>query len=285
MRAARIRHDVSILSDMDVFLFNEGTHTKLYERLGAHPIESDGEAGTVFAVWAPNAEAVTVIGDFNGWDRDADHLWARGSSGIWEGFVPGIGPGHIYKFHVRSRVGGYRVDKGDPFAALWETPPKTASVIWDPTYEWSDGDWMASRHRANAIDAPMSIYEVHLGSWARDGDGRSLGYREIAPRLAEYVRGLNFTHVELLPIMEHPFYGSWGYQSTGYFAPTSRYGTPQDLMFLIDTLHQAGIGVILDWVPSHFASDEFGLAFFDGTALFEHADPRQGFHPDWGSYI
>jgi 1,4-alpha-glucan branching enzyme len=285
MSATRIRHDVSLLSDLDVFLFNEGTHTKLYERLGSHPMEVDGEAGTAFAVWAPNAEAVSVIGDFNGWDRDADHLWARGSSGIWEGFIPDLGQGTIYKFHVRSRVGGYRVDKGDPFAAHWETPPKTASVVWDPSYEWADDAWMTARARANALDAPMAIYEVHLGSWMRGEDHRWLTYREMAPRLAEYVTSMNFTHVELLPIMEHPFFGSWGYQSTGYFAPTSRYGTPQDLMFMIDTLHQAGVGVILDWVPSHFASDEFGLAFFDGTALFEHADPRQGFHPDWGSYI
>jgi len=285
MSSTRVRHDVSLLSDLDVFLFNEGTHTKLYERLGAHPIDAGGEAGTVFGVWAPNAEAVSVVGDFNGWSRGADALTPRGSSGIWEGFLPGIGPGEIYKFHVHSNQGGYQVDKGDPFATFWEVPPKTGSVVWDPAYEWSDAAWMSGRAGANAFDAPMSVYEVHLGSWMRDADGTWLGYRELAPRLAEHVRSLNFTHVELLPVMEHPFYGSWGYQTTGYFAPTSRYGTPQDLMFLIDHLHQQGIGVILDWVPSHFASDEFGLAFFDGTHLFEHADPRQGFHPDWGSYI
>ncbi len=184
-----------------------------------------------------------------------------------------------------SRVGGYRVDKGDPFATLWEVPPRTASVVWDPSYEWHDDEWMRTRGAANALDAPASVYEVHLGSWMRDAEGKMLGYRELGERLAAHVKGLNFTHVELLPVMEHPFYGSWGYQSTGYFAPTSRYGTPQDLMAMIDLLHQQGVGVILDWVPSHFASDEHGLAYFDGTHLFEHADPRQGFHPDWGSYI
>ncbi|HEY7754651.1 MAG TPA: 1,4-alpha-glucan branching protein GlgB [Actinomycetota bacterium] len=280
-----VRHDVSLLSDEDVYLFNEGTHARLYERLGAHPIEADGEPGTVFAVWAPNADGLSVIGDFNGWDRRHDPLQPRGSSGIWEGFVPGVRSGDVYKLHVASRVGGYRVDKGDPFAARWEVPPRTASVVWDTAYAWGDDAWMRARGRANALDAPMSVYEVHLGSWARDEQGRMLGYREIGHRLAIHVKALNFTHVELLPVMEHPFYGSWGYQTTGYFAPTSRYGTPQDLMAMIDHLHREGIGVILDWVPSHFASDEHGLAFFDGTHLFEHADPRQGFHPDWGSYI
>ncbi len=285
MSPARVRHDVTSLSDMDLFLFNEGTHTKLYERLGAHPKEVDGEPGTLFAVWAPNARAVSVVGNFNGWDGGADPLQPRGSSGIWEGFVPGVGQGEIYKFHIGSREGGYWVDKGDPFAAYWEVPPRTGSIVWDPSYDWGDQGWMRTRNRANALEAPMSIYEVHLGSWARDEGGRALEYREIGPRLAAHVKALNFTHVELLPVMEHPFYGSWGYQTTGYFAPTSRYGTPQDLMAMIDELHRAGIGVILDWVPSHFASDEFGLAYFDGTHLFEHADPRQGFHPDWGSYI
>jgi 1,4-alpha-glucan branching enzyme len=279
-----IRHDVSLLTDQDVYLFNEGTHGRLYERLGAHPMEVEGTSGTYFAVWAPNAEMVSIVGDANAWDPRADPLRPRGGSGIWEAFVAGIGPGAVYKFHVVSNVGGYRVDKGDPFAARWEVPPKTGSVVWDTAYEWRDDEWMRARGRANALDAPMSVYEVHLGSWARS-EGAMLGYRDLAPRLAEHVKGLNFTHVELLPVMEHPFYGSWGYQSTGYFAPTSRYGTPQDLMAMIDLLHREGIGVILDWVPSHFASDEHGLAFFDGTHLFEHADPRQGFHPDWGSYI
>jgi 1,4-alpha-glucan branching enzyme len=280
-----VRDDVSLLSDQDLYLFNEGTHGRLHERLGAHPIEVDGRPGTYFAVWAPNAEAVSAVGDFNAWDARADRLRPRAASGIWEGFVPGVGPGAVYKLHVTSRVGGYAVDKADPFAAYSEVPPRTASVVWDPTYEWQDETWMRTRARANALDAPMSVYEVHLGSWARDEAGRMLGYRDLAPRLAAHVKALNFTHVELLPVMEHPFYGSWGYQSTGYFAPTSRYGTPQDLMAMIDLLHREGIGVILDWVPSHFASDEHGLAYFDGTHLFEHADPRQGFHPDWGSYI
>jgi 1,4-alpha-glucan branching enzyme len=284
MSASRVRHDVSLLTDQDIFLFNEGTHARLYERLGAHPMDVDGEAGTHFAVWAPNAESVSVIGDFNGWDGEADPLRPRASSGIWEGFVPGIGSGAVYKFHIVARGTGYRVDKGDPFAAWWEVPPKTASVVWDISYDWSDGEWMASRRRPNAHGAPINVYELHLGSWIRD-EGRMPGYREIAPRLAEHLKALNFTHVELLPVMEHPFYGSWGYQSTGYFAPTSRYGTPQDLMAMIELLHNEGIGVILDWVPSHFASDEHGLAYFDGTHLYEHADPRQGYHPDWGSYI
>jgi 1,4-alpha-glucan branching enzyme len=284
MSASRVRHDVSLLTDQDIFLFNEGTHARLYERLGAHPMEVGGDAGTHFAVWAPNAESVSVMGDFNGWDREADALLPRGSSGIWEGFVPGIGSGTVYKFHIVARGTGYRVDKGDPFAAWWEVPPKTASVAWDTSYDWGDGEWMGSRARPNAHDAPINVYEMHLGSWMRD-EGRMLGYREIAPRLAEHLKALNFTHVELLPVMEHPFYGSWGYQSTGYFAPTSRYGTPQDLMAMIELLHNEGIGVILDWVPSHFASDEHGLAYFDGTHLYEHADPRQGYHPDWGSYI
>jgi 1,4-alpha-glucan branching enzyme len=244
-----------------------------------------GTAGTSFAVWAPNAEAVSVVGDLNGWDPRSNRLHPRASSGIWEAFVPGVGTGAVYKFHIVSRVGGYRVDKGDPFATHWEVPPRTASVVWDPSYEWHDDEWMRTRGAGNALDAPASVYEVHLGSWMRDSEGRMLGYRELGERLAAHVKGLNFTHVELLPVMEHPFYGSWGYQSTGYFAPTSRYGTPQDLMAMIDLLHREGIGVILDWVPSHFASDEHGLAYFDGTHLFEHADPRQGFHPDWGSYI
>jgi 1,4-alpha-glucan branching enzyme len=284
MSASRVRHDVSLLTDDDIFLFNEGTHARLYERLGAHPMEAGGEAGTHFAVWAPNAESVSVMGDFNGWNREADPLRPRASSGIWEGFVPGVGSGAVYKFHIVARGTGYRVDKGDPFAAWWEVPPKTASVVWDTSYDWGDAEWMASRGRPNAHDAPINVYEMHLGSWFRE-EGRMPGYREIAPRLAEHLKALNFTHVELLPVMEHPFFGSWGYQSTGYFAPTSRYGTPQDLMAMIDLLHHEGIGVVLDWVPSHFASDEHGLAYFDGTHLYEHADPRQGYHPDWGSYI
>jgi 1,4-alpha-glucan branching enzyme len=282
-----VRHDVSLLSPEDLYLFNEGSHRRLYDHLGAHPAVLEGASGAFFAVWAPNAREVSVIGDFNGWDRQAHPLSARGSSGIWEGFLPGVEVGACYKYHIVSHHHGYRVDKADPFAFASETPPRTASVVSNLAYEWGDGEWMAERHRRNRLDAPMSVYEVHLGSWRRpSGEGeRWLSYRELAPLLAGYVESMGFTHVELLPIMEHPFYGSWGYQTTGYFAPTSRYGSPQDLMFLIDTLHQHGIGVILDWVPSHFPGDEHGLGYFDGTHLYEHSDPRKGFHPDWGSSI
>ena len=275
----------SRLSDQDAYLFNEGTHYALQDKLGSHLTEQDGVVGTHFAVWAPSAERVSVIGDFNGWDPAAVPMQPRGSTGIWEAFVPGVGQGQIYKYRVVSRQRGYQADKADPFAVHCETPPKTGSVVWDLAYEWKDEDWMRTRHERMDPTAPFSVYELHLGSWLRGENGRFLTYREVAPKLAEHVQKMGFTHVELLPIMEHPFYGSWGYQVTGYFAPTSRYGTPQDFMYLIDTLHAEGIGVILDWVPSHFPSDEFGLAFFDGTHLFEHADPRRGFHPDWNSYI
>ena len=280
-----VRYDVSLLGEQDVYLFNEGTHLRLYEKLGAHPDVVDGVAGTHFAVWAPNAETVSVIGSFNGWSKDAHPLRALEGSGIWYGFIPGVEPGATYKYHLRSRYAGYEVDKADPLAFCSELPPATASRVWRLDYEWHDDEWLASRAARNALDAPMSIYELHVGSWRRAADGRFLTYRELAPLLVEHVQRMGFTHVELLPVMEHPFYGSWGYQTTGYFAPTSRYGTPQDLMFLIDTLHQAGIGVILDWVPSHFPTDEHGLGYFDGTHLYEHGDPRQGFHPDWSSFI
>jgi 1,4-alpha-glucan branching enzyme len=279
----------SLLSDWDYHLFNEGSHLRLWEKLGAHAHTRDGVPGTMFAVWAPNATAVSVIGDWNGWIPDQYPLENRGPSGIWEGFVPQVGKGAHYKFHIRSKYDGYHVDKADPFAVMHETPPATASVVWDLDYEWNDEAWMAQRAKRNAFSAPMSIYEMHIGSWRRtpgdDGVERPLTYRELARPLADYLRKMNFTHVELLPVMEHPFYGSWGYQCTGYFAPTSRYGTPQDLMYLIDVLHQHDIGVILDWVPSHFPTDEHGLSYFDGTHLFEHADPRKGFQPDWGSLV
>jgi 1,4-alpha-glucan branching enzyme len=282
-----VRHDVSLLTDDDLYLFNEGSHFRLYEKLGAHPVEVEGVAGSCFAVWAPDAETVAVVGEFNGWSREAHPLQPRGSSGIWEGFLPGVGPGALYKYFVASRYRGYRAEKTDPVGFAQEVAPKTASVVSDLGYTWGDGAWMAGRGRRNALDAPISIYEVHLGSWARvPGEGlRSLTYRELADRLVDHVARHGFTHVEFLPVMEHPFFGSWGYQTTGYFAPTSRYGSPQDLMFLIDRLHRAGVGVILDWVPSHFPSDEHGLAFFDGTHLYEHADERLGLHPDWNSYI
>ncbi len=245
------------------------------------------EEGCSFAVWAPNAERVSVMGDFNNWNKGSHPLRTRGDSGIWEGFIPGITKGTQYKYHVASRYQGYRVDKTDPFALFRQVPPDTASIVWDLQYEWGDQAWMENRHQHNSLASPQSVYEVHLGSWARvpEEDNRSLTYRELAKKLTDYVLRLGFTHVEFLPVMEHPFSGSWGYQTTGYFAPTSRYGTPQDFMYLIDYLHQHGIGVYLDWVPSHFPTDEHGLAYFDGTHLFEHADPRQGFHPDWGSYI
>jgi len=277
----------STLTDLDLHLFNEGNHARLYEKLGAHPGVEAGREGTRFAVWAPNAERVSVVGDWNGWSRGSHPLAPRGSSGIWEGFVPGVGRGSVYKYCIRSRVRGHEAEKADPFAFAAEVAPKTASVVWTLEHEWKDADWMQARARRDALRAPMSIYELHTGSWRRrlDEGNRSLSYRELAHELAAYVSELGFTHVELLPIMEHPFFGSWGYQTTGYFAASSRYGTPQDLMELIDVLHQHGIGVLLDWVPSHFPSDAHGLAFFDGTHLYEHGDPRQGFHPDWNSYI
>jgi 1,4-alpha-glucan branching enzyme len=276
-----------LLTDHDLYLFNEGSHFRLYEKLGAHPQTVGDVEGTAFAVWAPDAERVSVVGDFNGWDRSANQLHPRAQSGIWTGFIPGVGPETIYKYQIYSRFNGYQVQKADPFAFHAETPPRTGSIVWDISYEWGDQEWMADRRQRNALDAPISLYEVHLGSWMRvpEDRNRSLSYREIAPLLADYVQRMGFTHVEFLPVMEHPFYGSWGYQTTGYFAPTSRYGTPQDFMHLIDHLHQKGIGVVLDWVPSHFPSDEHGLAYFDGTHLYEHSDPRQGYHPDWNSYI
>jgi len=277
----------SLLSADDLYLFNEGSHLRLYEHLGAHPMVVGDVPGTYFAVWAPNAERVAVIGDFNDWDPTRHLLRPREQSGIWEGFIPGVGHGALYKYHIVSHYHGYEVDKADPFAFFAEVPPKTASIVWDLDYTWGDQEWMTTRGARNALDAPIAIYEVHLGSWMRvpEEGNRSLSYRELAPRLADYVTRMGFTHVEFLPVMEHPFFGSWGYQITGYFAPSSRYGTPQDFMFLVDYLHQHGIGVILDWVPSHFPTDDFGLAFFDGTHLYEHADPRKGFHPDWNSYI
>jgi 1,4-alpha-glucan branching enzyme len=286
MQQQSIRHDISLLTEDDLYLFNEGRHYQAYAKLGAHPHEADGLAGTYFATWAPNAHLVSVVGDFNGWQPGAHPLRPRGQSGIWEGFVPGVGKGQIYKFHVESRHHAYRADKADPYGFRHEMPPQTGSVVWDLDYQWGDREWMTTRRTRNSLDAPISIYEVHLGSWRRNvEEDRPLTYRELAEPLAEHVSRCGFSHVELMPVMEHPFGGSWGYQVTGYFAPTSRFGSPQDFMYLVDHLHQRGIGVILDWVPSHFPTDEHGLGFFDGTHLYEHADPRQGFHPDWGSWI
>jgi 1,4-alpha-glucan branching enzyme len=279
--------DFTLLSDHDIYLFNEGSHFRLYEKLGAHTARINNVEGTYFAVWAPDAEHVSVLGNFNNWNQSSHLLSPRGSSGIWEGFFPGIGQGALYKYHIRSRFKGYRVNKTDPFAIFNEVPPKTASIVWDLNYAWNDQEWIERRHEHNGLDKPMAIYEIHLGSWRRrpEEGNRSLSYRELAEELPEYLNQLGFTHVEFLPIMDHPFFGSWGYQTTGYFAPSGNYGTPQDLMVLIDALHQHGIAVIFDWVPSHFPSDEHGLAFFDGTHLFEHADPRQGIHQEWKSYI
>jgi 1,4-alpha-glucan branching enzyme len=279
--------DVTLLSDHDIYLFNEGSHFRLYDKLGAHPLRLNGVDGTHFAVWAPDAERVSVLGNFNDWDNSSHPLSPRAGSGIWEGFLPGLGKGELYKFHIRSRFGGYRVDKTDPFSIFNEVPPKTASIVWDLNYTWNDQEWIERRPERNGLDKPMAIYEIHLGSWRRrpEEGNRSLSYRELAEELPQYLNQLGFTHVEFLPIMDHPFFGSWGYQTTGYFAPSGNYGTPQDLMLLIDALHQHGISVIFDWVPSHFPSDEHGLAFFDGTHLFEHADPRQGIHQEWKSYI
>jgi 1,4-alpha-glucan branching enzyme len=271
----------TLLTDDDLYWFNEGTHAKLYEKLGAHPMTVDGTAGTYFAVWAPNARSVVA----EAFGHGSYPLRSRGGSGIWEGFAPELGPGALYKYRLQSNYAGYQADKADPFAFHGEIPPKTASVIYPLEYDWRDQDWMANRGRRNALDAPISMYEVHLGSWRRNAEGRWFSYRELAPQLIEHVERCGFTHVEFMPIMEHPFYGSWGYQTTSYFAPTARYGSPADFMYLIDQLHQHGIGVVLDWVPSHFPTDGFALSYFDGTHLYEHADPRKGFHPDWKSFI
>lgn len=279
--------ELSQLTDLDLHLFHEGSHNRLYQKFGAHTGSIDGRPGTHFAVWAPNAEMVSIVGDFNDWKPNRHPLQVRNDSGVWEGFIPGVGEGAAYKYSIGSRYKRYRVDKADPFSFHNEVPPRTASIVRGLEYAWGDSDWMASRGGRNSLRAPMSIYEVHLGSWIRvsDEDNRPLTYREITPHLGDYVQRMGFTHVELLPIMEHPFYGSWGYQTTGFFAPTSRYGSPQDFMFLVDQLHQRGIGIILDWVPSHFPDDAHGLAFFDGTHLYEHADQRQGIHPEWHSHI
>ncbi len=266
--------------DHDRYLFREGTHSALHDHLGAH---LQGDGGARFAVWAPNAERVSVIGDFNGWNADADPLTPRDDSGVWWGEVGHARAGERYKFRIVGR-NGYTVEKADPMGRLSDPWPGYASRLTLLDYPWLDQDWMADRARRNALDAPMSIYEVHAGSWRRP-NGQPMNWRELGDALAEYVMQMGFTHVELMPVTEHPFYGSWGYQTTGYFAPTSRYGTPQDFMALVDRLHQAGVGVILDWVPSHFPTDEHGLQYFDGTHLYEHADPRQGFHPEWNSSI
>jgi 1,4-alpha-glucan branching enzyme len=278
----------STLSEYDLYLIGEGTHTQAYERLGAHLAESEGRSGAQFAVWAPNADYVSVFGDFNGWDVRRNPLDFRGSSGIWEGFVPGAGAGARYKYHLEKLHPAYQVDKADPFGFAAEIRPSTASRVWDlEAYSWEDQGWMNERIERNSLDAPISIYEVHLGSWRRvpEEGRRWLSYRETAHLLADYAHQMGYTHVELLPVMEHPFDGSWGYETLGYFAPTSRFGNPDDFMFLVDHLHQRGIGVILDWVPAHFPKDQAGLGYFDGTHLYEHADPRQGEHSEWDTLV
>ncbi len=277
----------SRFSDLDIYLFRTGKHYKLYEKFGSHVVLHDGLEGTYFAVWAPNARLVSVEGNFNGWSRLSHPMSVRwDGSGIWETFIPGVRAGEIYKYFIHS-VSGETVEKADPFALRWEEPPLTASIVWDTWYEWKDGSWMHSRHEKNTLNKPVSVYEMHLGSWARNPESSDelLSYREMAAKLIPYLKDMGYTHVEFLPLMEHPFYPSWGYQITGYFAATSRYGSPQDLMYLIEQLHLNGIGLILDWVPSHFPGDEHGLYKFDGTHLYEHADMKKGFHPDWKSYI
>lgn len=277
----------TLLTDFDIHLFKSGKHFKLYEKLGAHLVTHNGEKGTYFAVWAPNARMVSVIGNFNYWNSEQHKLNPRwDESGIWEGFIAGVGKGEVYKYAIHSNTGDY-LEKADPFAFYAEVAPNTASIVWATEYKWKDGVWLHDRKKLTGQNKPYSVYEMHFGSWRRkvEEGNRSLTYKEMAVELAAYIKEMGFTHVEFLPVMEHPFYGSWGYQLTGYFAPTSRYGEPEDFMALVDSLHQEDIGVLLDWVPSHFPGDAHGLYKFDGTHLYEHADPRKGFHPDWSSYI
>jgi len=278
---------VSRFTDFDIHLFRQGKHFKLYEKLGSHVMEFKGVTGTYFAVWAPNAAQISVTGNFNGWNKESHTLAARwDSSGIWEGWIPNIGIGEVYKYNIVAQ-NGHQQEKSDPFALWCEVAPRTASIVWGTWYEWQDSSWMKIREEKNKLNAPVSVYEVHLGSWQRDPSNpeRYLTYKEIATGLVAYVKEMGFTHVEFMPVMEHPYPPSWGYQITGYFSCASRMGTPQELMYLIDQLHQAGIGVYIDWVPSHFPGDAHGLYKFDGTALYEHEDPRKGYHPDWKSYI
>ncbi|MCA9217158.1 MAG: 1,4-alpha-glucan branching enzyme, partial [Planctomycetales bacterium] len=275
-----------LLSDFDLYLLGEGRHWHSYEKLGAHVRTIDGVTGVNFAVWAPNASGVSIVGDFNRWDGRLHPMRKHIPSGIWELFIPGLEVGEKYKFRVNQN--GRGVDKCDPFGFAAEVPPLTASIVSDlDSFEWQDDAWLSKRRESNQLDKPICIYEVHLGSWRRKGDGPTdwLNYRELAHQLVEYCSDLGFTHVEFLPVSEHPFTGSWGYQTVGYYAVTSRYGTPEDFMYLVDYLHQHDIGVILDWVPAHFPKDDHGLRLFDGSALYEHADPRQGEHPDWGTLI
>ncbi len=282
------KKNISLLTKDDIYYFKEGSHFNLYGKLGANFVKNGKEEGVLFSLWAPNGKSISVIGDFNNWDKKASKMVLRGDgSGIWELFIKGVKKGDRYKYFIESNINNYKEEKIDPFSYYFEKPPKSASIVWDLKYEWSDEKWIKEREKRNNLKAPISIYEVHLSSWRRDPSNpeRFLSYREIADDLIAYLKEMNFTHIEFLPLTEFPFDGSWGYQVIGYFAPTSRFGTPQDFMYLIDRLHQNNIGVILDWVPSHFAVDPHGLAFFDGTNLYEHSDRRQGFHPEWGSAI
>jgi 1,4-alpha-glucan branching enzyme len=277
----------SFFTDFDISLFKSGKHFRLYEKLGSHCLSLNEENGTYFAVWAPSAKSVSVIGDFNYWNDSEHQLNVRwDSSGIWEGFIPNVGKGNTYKYKIHSNVTSENIEKADPFARRCEHPPKTASIVWEDDYHWKDESWMQNRHKHNNLKAPFSVYEVHLTSWKKKvEENRSLSYFELADELVQYVKKMNFTHVELLPIMEHPYDPSWGYQITGYFAPTSRLGYPEEFKYLIDTFHKNEIGVILDWVPSHFPEDTHGLGNFDGSCLYEHPDLKKGFHPDWKSLI
>jgi 1,4-alpha-glucan branching enzyme len=273
------------IGEGDLYLFGEGRERRIYDKLGAQLRVLDGVAGASFATWAPNAQRVSVVGDFNGWDGRRHAMRELGASGVWEIFVPGVTEGAHYKFELRDAQGRVRL-KTDPYGAFFEVPPKQAAIVWNTRkHDWQDAAWLEARARRHPLDAPMSIYEVHLGSWRKKTAGESPGYRELAGPLVDYLREMGFTHVEFLPLAEHAYYPSWGYQVTGFYAPTSRYGTPDDLQYLVDTLHDAGIGVLLDWVPAHFPRDDWALARFDGTALYEHADPRKGTHQDWGTLI
>lgn len=275
----------SRFSDFDIDLFKAGKHYRLFEKFGSHITECQGVQGVYFAVWAPSAKSVSVIGNFNYWDKGSHHLFVRwDASGIWEGFIPYIGKGETYKFCIQTQDNRF-IEKMDPYAQHFETPPRTASVVWDNWYEWTDSDWMAKRHTKNSLTSPMSVYEVHVGSWRRKEGNEKLTFVELADQLVNYVKEMGFTHIEFMPIMEHPYEPSWGYQVLGYFAPSSRFGTPQDFMYLVEECHKNDIGVLLDWVPSHFPGDAHGLYEYDGTHLFEHPDMRRGYHPDWKSYI
>ncbi len=277
----------SLFTEFDIALFREGRHFRLYEKLGSHLLEVESQKGVYFAVWAPDAQAVSVIGNFNGWNRHEHALNARwDESGIWEGFIPDLGKGELYKYAIVAKSGEI-LEKGDPYAPFWEVPPKTASIVWQSDYQWTDLKWLQKRKKKSKVAQPVSVYELHIGSWMKvhEEHNRSLSYKELVERLIPYIKQTGFTHVEFMPVMQHPYFQSWGYQITGYFAPDSRFGTPDDFMFLVDKLHEASIGVILDWVPSHYPGDKHGLYLFDGSHLYEHADPQKGYHPDWTSYI